>query len=486
MRALASFCLALCLALPASADEADTLLVKIQSDLRDITRDIRDLGRSSADKGDVENVASAIYDMVDDLLRLIRVMGDNHQAERTIEGYPSSMDELIDSLEVLAQMKAMTGEFQPGQELCAELLENIPGEMSAVLIEEGTSVRTLDQIGDAYARDAQSLMRDAERHLDDLDDMGRGVKGYRPDHRDFNAHAAALSDAADTTYEAEEEAYNAMAETCEKVIEYRRQPYYQDAETLLKDRENAISEFLNTGRAWLDKNRDIGGRICESHRLLRQAYCDFDMEPENISRRDAYDTAVEDSARTFRAEVSEALRDYERNFQQTGELYAPLSRDVRDLLREINARRDYLSELESGAPLKGINNPATRLWRDYGVQQHGLLQQDPDCHLTERAIPGFDAKLRVDCIDVADCEVIEFKPDSSSGIRSGARVDDYVRALNAWLETEWDEFKDEPVASRRASSASAFNDTFVRQAIAYECLVDGEGRFDGHVEPYQP
>lgn len=487
MRALGPIALAAALALPAHADEADTLLIKIQSDLRDLTRDIGALGRSSADQGDVEGVAGDVIDMVDDLLRLIRVMGDNHQAEQTIKGYPASMDELIDSLEVLAQMKGMTGEFQPGQELCAELLEAVPGEMSALLIAEGTTVRSLDRIGDSYARQAQSLMRDADRHLGDLDDMARGVKGYRPDHRDFNAHAAALSDAADATYKAEAEAFEAMAATCERVIDYKKQPYYEDAETLLKDRENAIGEFLNNGRAWLDENRDIGGQICESHRLLRQAYCDLDLEPENLSRRSAYDRAIEDSARAFRSKVADALSNYDRNLEATAELYSPLSREVRDLVRGLDARRDYLTRLRDGAPLKGMNNPSTRLWRDYGVQQHLRLQRSLNCSVAERRIPGMSGTNTPDCISLQACQVIEIKPGSTNGLKDGGKIEEYVFAINDWLEEQWPDHEGTPIPSKTNNRNMRFDDQFVEQARAWGCLTEsGRATFWGDVETYRP
>lgn len=490
------------------SDSYDELAESLAKKVTSLERSVSELGNEGEDASDVRSVIRSLDEIIDVLGDMEDYEGSVDGVDRLISGYERDLAGLSDALGALADMKERAGEIEPMIRECADIdraflryMNNeadklVPELRASNLDDDAVDPELLEAAQLIVTEKAIEMADEAKARLDlgqdiksELDRFARTATNPRMSHSDLREAKSILEDAASETHVTEQGYLAELSDACTPVIEYEDHRAYQTVmlrfSTQAEDLEQLADDFVRDAEAWLAKNERIGDEICQNLETLREAYCDYDAEPNETNRLySRYDAVADDVADTFRQRISEATNEYDRKLAGLGSALADYDRRTQDVYDRLRDRMAIYYRLDNSEMLRGSNNPKVKLWRDYGVQQHGLLQQQSFCHLVERAIPGFNGALRVDCVDIESCEVVEFKPDSSSGSRSGARVDDYVQALNAWLESEWDEFKNEPVENLRASSASEFNDTFVRQAIAHECLVDGEGQFEGIVETY--
>lgn len=486
------------------ADSYEDLAEELSKQVRDLARNVAELESEGHDAGDVRQVIRSLDDIID-------VLGDMEDYEdsvdgldRIISGYESDLAGLSNALDALADMKELTGEIEPMVQECADLdraflrymhddaPDLVPALDAGDPDEDAVDPELLEEARETVRQNAIGIAEEAEARLElgrdvisDIDRFVRAATSPRMAHSDLREVKSAMEEAAFQTHVTEQGHLAELEDACSPLINYEDHRAFTTVLLRFSEQAGGMEEladdFVREAEEWLAANERIGTEICDDLEVLRRAYCDYDAEPnERNPLYSRYDSAADDVADAFLRRIEVATREYDRNLAGIGRALQGYDNVTEDLYDRMRKRMAYYYKLESSEVLAGANNPQLRLWRLYGIEQHNRLQRDPNCHLTERAIPGTSGSQRVDCINIRSCDVIEFKPDSDSGRRDAAKVNDYVRSLNSWLEDRWSDIQTDDLPNASYSSASEFDDDFVLQARVAGCINDeGEANFTG-------
>lgn len=480
---LAALGAALLLSAAAQGDEAEDLIDDLERAVADLADTIGSM--DPADERDIDSVRGDVDDIRDIVADLVPFEDAVDGLERRIDDYEDDLDRVDDALVALHGMAEIAGEIEPNVEECEEIEREFTRGLND-LAQAGNDVDDVERAGAAVGRTVQGYLDDAAatmREMERLHDEARDP-GLR--HDDFDDVGEEISDAADSLFAQEDASNEALQETCALLADYENHPGYIAAVTLLIDEDAAADQFVDNAEEWLAIHADLGPGLCTAMRQIRDAYCELDMEANDEDPRfSVYQSAVRDAQATFAERIDDALAHYERNLAGVGASLEGHDNVVDEFYARLRRRAAYYYRVQGSNELRNMSDMALRTWIVYGRQQHERMQDASYCHVVERYVPGSSGSMRVDCVDVAQCIVWEFKSDSPSNQTPGRQqAAGYATAINRWMEGEWDDANPIAPATNSPRPGMTFDEDFLRQAVKNYCLVDGVGQFEGELDTY--
>ncbi len=463
---------------------------QIERDIKSLNGDIEDLGDANKDAGDVRSVLSDLDDIAGLVGDLEEHAEGDTKAEDIVEDYPDLIGDLENALKALQDLKGTQFEHDAVPEFCEGLTKEFQSEVTTVLKNNGTE-RDLETEAKPFASDAEERIDAAEETLREAQAEGRSVTRFSPSKSPWRETGRALEAAVEGITDHLESAFAQVTDACGPLVEWEDLDFVEEAVTIINDQAGAIQKFLKDGEEWFDDTRGINDRVCFSLEIVRDAYCQYDWEEaESMSKAKAlYDRLANSASRDVIVEVDELLRRYERELQGRGQALRSKDKDAERLYLNMNKRYQGLKKLKSGDDLKGARNPKTQTWIRYGVQQHNTMTNRYRCNIADKPIPGASGHTKPDCILLDGCEIVEFKPNTPSGLKAGGKVRSHLSQFNRWAERRAKALiaAGTPIPAKAERTNMSYNDEFVLQAMAHECIEDdGVSTFSSDVETYEP
>ncbi len=357
--------------------------------------------------------------------QLRNARGEDDVAKRMTDVWPDKTKELRRSLELLKQVKQQQFSFDALPATCKtsedQLMGTVRGYLGA-LDDADEGVRVVTERSEKLGTETRQQLEASERKFGEQDRLLEEAKRFSFDEGRWRTVRERLHETAGAMQRHMKTRLDESKAACGKLAQGTNNPDVVSALKTLKDRDllvkTSLDRIAKDYESWKQERRGLkpGGRFRqESADKLLQAFCDGD-EYQMADRVQRVADEVANVMGNLQRQFLERLKRLQSDLKDVESTKNPtLKAEVNRLKRNISAAYKRLEDAGNLGILRGRNNPKVNMYLENGNKKHLALQTG--CTAMEYEIPGG----RIDCVNVSDgsCEVIEIKPNSSSGRSAG-------------------------------------------------------------------
>ncbi len=463
------------------ADNVDGQISRVETNIRNIARA---LSRVDTDK-DLRGVDRIIRDAkksARSVEALAKVAGGNKRATDLVISYNNHVREFIGSLGALGSIKQLQYGADELAEQCVDAIESLEKKVEAILeVGDPDGVSEIKKLAETNEKNAKKWLADAAKADGHIKERVRLAKRFNESRNPWKQVSGTVHGVASSMHRHYAKHHGNAKQECQPLTDGERQTFVRNAITELEDRDQAIAQFSEDVETWFEGTRKVFGLNCAALSELRTAYCinDYEDSSDSIAAgRELADQIATSRGRVVIGKLAPIVREQQK-LRKWGQRLLRGGQDdhVQLLLNSMRKRTGGLEAIQNGGAPKGSRHPMIQTWIKYGVDQHKRLENKHSCDVADKAIPG--SNKRPDCIDVAACEVIEFKPNNSAAISKGkTQLNLYRILLEGHLEKLVKKQKvgdayDTSIATGNPSSFGG--EAFVKKAWDSDCI-DDQGR----------
>jgi hypothetical protein len=199
-----------------------------------------------------------------------------------------------------------------------------------------------------------------------------------------------------------------------------------------------LSDVRSRVNDFAEKCHDVFRIDEDAHHAIWEAYCGkLDPKSENDLRFATeialtYQQKELDKVRELMDKSKDLIRDLDKLRND-----AATKSDADDLARKLQPELDNLRKMESGAVLKGSNNPFVQYAIEYGKKMHMEMESSlgSEPRIKDKNFPGMNGRPDLVFIDGDGLWIYEFKPDNSAAMSKGKeQLDRYAPAVRAYFK----------------------------------------------------
>ncbi|MCY1039725.1 hypothetical protein OV208_00215 [Corallococcus sp. bb12-1] len=374
---------------------------------------------------ELDSALGSSTDIAAQLEQLKSARGEDDTAKRMTDVWPDRNKEFRRSVELLKQVKPQQFSFDSIQVTCKTTEDQLMGTVRAYLgalddADEGVKVVT--ERAEKFSTETRQQLEAAERRFSEQERLLEEAKRFSFDEGRWRTVRDRVQETAVAMQRHMRSRLDESKAVCGKLLQGTNNPDVVNALKVLKDRDLLVKTTLERVardyEEWKKERRGLkpGGRFRqESAEKLLQAFCDQD-EYQLADRVQRVADEVASVMGNLQRQYLDRLKRLIDDVKAVESTRNPtLKAEVNRQKRNMTATYKRLEDAGNLGILRGRNNPLVNMYLENGNKKHLALQTG--CTAMEYEIPGG----RIDCVNVSDgsCEVIEIKPNSSSGRSAG-------------------------------------------------------------------
>ncbi|RKH20644.1 hypothetical protein D7X74_03435 [Corallococcus sp. CA047B] len=374
---------------------------------------------------ELDSALGSSTEVATQLDQLRNMRGEDDTAKRMTDVWPDKNKEFRRSVELLKQVKAQQFSFDGIPVACKTTEDQLMGTVRAYLgalddADEGVKVVT--ERSERFATETRQQLDAAERKYSEQERLLEEAKRFAFDEGRWRSVRDRVQETASAMQRHMRTRLDESKVACGKLSQGTNNPDIVNALKVLRDRDLLVKTTLERVardyEEWKKERRGLkpGGRFRQENAdKLLQAFCDQD-EYQLADRVQRVADEVASVMGNLQRQYLDRLKRLQEDVKAVESTKNPtLKAEVNRQKRNMAATYKRLEDAGNLGILRGRNNPMVNMYLENGNKKH--LAYQTGCTAMEYEIPGG----RIDCVNVSDgsCEVIEIKPNSSSGRSAG-------------------------------------------------------------------